>query len=618
MSDIMFVKDAAKLWGLTERRVTELCKSGKIIGAKKEGRTWVIPSQTSKPADKRIKSGCYKNTPKTKLPLPIGIADYRSASTEYYYVDKTLMLKDLIDEKASISLFTRPRRFGKTLNMDMIKTFFEKSKEDTSVYFKNKKIWSYGKKYQNYQGKYPVIFLSFKDIKYATWLDTFLSIKELFSKEAYRHIELETSEKCNKYEKETFSKLLSKDLTEIELANILLDLTRMLYNHYSVKPIIIIDEYDIPIQQGYINNFYDKVISFMRNLFSAGFKDNSYLTFGIMTGILRVSKESIFSGLNNLTINSVLDNKYSSYFGFTHDEVKEMLNYYDASLKYDEICTWYDGYKFGNTEIFNPWSVVNYLNNQCEARMFWGFTSSNDIIGEILNEANKDIYNKLTSLINGTHLTTSIDTGVIYPQIKTNPSTIFSFLLVTGYLKPIRITPSFDGNFMCEVSLPNKEITYIYKKEILNKLEYIFKENLTTPIQEALFSKDNVKLKCELENLLLSSASYFDTLNENFYHGLMLGICALFNDTYVTSNKESGEGRYDIELKPFSKDLPAILIELKHEKTSTTEKLKRLAKDAYDQIIIKKYDTNLLNEGYKTIYKYGIAFSGKLVEAVVE
>lgn len=618
MSNIMFVKDAAKLWNLTERRVSELCKNGEIIGAKKEGRTWIIPSNTKKPIDKRIKSGVYKCVNKTRLPLPIGIASYPLASSEYYYVDKTLMIKDFIDEKAFISLFTRPRRFGKTLNMDMLKTFFEKTDEDTSVYFKDKLIWKCGEKYQKYQGKYPVIFLSFKDIKYTTWLDTFQSIKELFSKEAYRHIELETSEKCNKYERQTFTKLLSKELSEIELANILLDLTRMLYNHYSVKPIIIIDEYDIPIQQGYINDFYEKVISFMRNLFSAGFKDNPYLTFGIMTGILRVSKESIFNGLNNLTINSVLDNKYSAYFGFTIEEVKKMLEYYDKSTKFDEVCTWYDGYKFGNTEIFNPWSVVNYLNNQCEARMFWGSTSSNDIIGEILSEASKDIYEKLTSLINGSHLTTSIDTGVIYPQIKTNPSTIFSFLLVTGYLKPIKIIPSFDGNFMCEVCLPNKEISYVYKKEIINKLEFIFKENLTTPIQEALFSKDNNKLKKELEKLLLASTSYYDTLNENFYHGLMLGICALFSETYETSNKESGEGRYDIELKPFSKDLPSILIELKYEKASTSEKLKTLAKAAYDQIINNKYDTNLINEGYKTIYKYGIAFSGKHIEIVVE
>ena len=320
MSDTMRVKEAAELWNISERRITTLCKEGKIKGAKKEGRFWLIPADAKKPADKRIRTGAYKKSiHPANLPLPIGISDYRVAVTEYYYIDKTMMIKDFIDERPMVTLFTRPRRFGKTLNMDMLRTFFEKTNEDTSLYFKDNKIWQCGKKYRDYQGKYPVIFVSFKDVKFNTWAETFAAIKDIFANETHRHIELQTSKTLDKYDKKTFEKLLSGDVTEVELSSALCDLSRMLHKHYGVAPIIIIDEYDVPIQQGHMNDYYDSCILFMRNLFSGGLKDNKHLSFGFLTGILRVAKESIFSGLNNLTINSVLDNKYSSYFGFTSD-----------------------------------------------------------------------------------------------------------------------------------------------------------------------------------------------------------------------------------------------------------------------------------------------------------
>ena len=528
------------------------------------------------------------------------------------------MIKDFIDERPMVSLFTRPRRFGKTLNMDMLRTFFEKTDEDTSVYFRDKKIWACGKKYREYQGKYPVIFITFKDVKFNTWEETFNAIKEVFCKEAYRHIELQTSDKCNEYEKKSFEKLLSGVADEVELSNALLDLSQMLHKHHGTAPIIIIDEYDIPIQQGYIKNYYDEVILFMRNLFSGGLKDNKHLSYGFLIGILRVAKESIFSGLNNLTINSVLDNKYSSYFGFTSEEIKEMAEYYGVSDKYDELCEWYDGYRFGKTEIFNPWSVINYFNNGCEPRAFWQSTGSNDIIGEIIAEADKEIYEKLFSLVNGETFTTYIDTGVIYPQIKNNPSTIYSFLLVAGYLKVIKTTPSFNGDFMCEVALPNREISFVYHKEILKQLDNIIPQSTAVSIQEAIFSGNNQKLKELIQTLLTQSVSLFDTAGENFYHGFMLGLCALLGDTFTTSNRESGDGRYDIQLKPAKKNLPGILIELKAEKNCTDEELKKLSETALQQIIDKKYDTEMLTEGIKTIYKYGVAFSGKRVEITVE
>ena len=613
------IQEAAERWNITDRRVTTLCKNGKIKGAEKQGNRWMIPSDTQKPADQRIKTGAYQKTVHVseKLPLPIGVSNYCLASTNYYYVDKTMMIRDFIDERPMVTLFTRPRRFGKTLNMDMLRTYFEKSEKDTSVYFQDKKIWACGQRYRDYQGKYPVIFLTFKDIKFDSWEETFSAIRDIFAKETRRHQELQESEKCDEYSKKIYEKLANGTVSEVELSSALLDLSQMLHIHHGIAPVIIIDEYDTPIQQGYMKGYYDKVISFMRNLFSGGFKDNQHLSFGFLTGILRVAKESIFSGMNNLSINSVLDNKYSTYFGFTPDEVMKLAKYYGAADKYDEICQWYDGYRFGKTEIFNPWSVVNYFSNDCEPRPFWVSTGSNDIIGEVLEEGDEEIYSRLASLVNGETFTTFIDTGVIYPQIKNNPSTIYSFLLMTGYLKVLKTTPSFNGDLMCEVALPNREISLVYNKEILQRLKNLIPESTAIAIQEAIFSGDNERLKTQIQKLLTQSVSFFDTAGENFYHGFMLGLCALLGGVFVTSNRESGDGRYDIQLKPLQKGLPGILIELKAEKNCDNEKLKKLSETALRQICDKKYDTELKAAGVEVIYQYGVAFSGKQVEVSV-
>mgnify|MGYP004513700221 FL=1 len=617
MQRMMSTKEAASLWNISDRQVSKLCGEGKIKGAVKKGRTWAIPVGTEKPTDGRVKPASSLRQP--NLPLPIGISDYRLASTEYYYIDKTMMIKDFLDERPMVSLFTRPRRFGKTLNMDMLRTFFEKTDEDTSVYFKNKNIWACGEKYRSHQGKYPVIFLSFKDIKCDTWEETFDAIKDLFSKEASRHSELKSTDVFNEYEEAYIEKILSGTATPVELSVALANLSMMLHKYHGVAPIIIIDEYDTPIQQGHIKGFYDEIIGFMRNLFSGGLKDNKHLTYGFLTGILRVAKESIFSGLNNLAINSILDTKYSEYFGFTADEVKEIARYYQAEDKYDEICEWYDGYKFGNTEIFNPWSVINYFRNGCQPRAYWQSTGSNDIIGEILGGADETIYEKLNALLQGESFLTYIDTGVIYPQVKSNPSSVYSFLLVAGYLKVIKSEPSFSGDFMCEVALPNKEITFVYNKEILQKLNNIVPQATAISIQEAIYSGDTAALQKNLGTLLMQSVSSYDTVGENFYHGLVLGLCAtLDNRFYITSNRESGEGRYDICLCPKDGKLPGILIELKAAKDCTEDELKQLSEKALTQIDNRKYETELTVKGIRNILKYGVAFSGKKVQITAE
>ena len=620
MANVISVKEAAMRWELAERTVRGLCIGGKIPGAIKSGRSWLIPANAEKPVDNRIKTGAYvraKSRPK-HLPLPVGVSDYRLASTEYYYIDKTMMLKDFIDERPMVTLFTRPRRFGKTLNMDMLRTFFEKTNEDTSKYFKDKKIWEQGEYYRSFQGKYPVIFITLKDVKHNSWDNTFANIGSIISSEYCRHSDLSKSPRLDKKQKDFYDKMVSEKFSAVDLERSLLYLSEMLKKHYGEGAVIIIDEYDTPIQSGHTNGFYDDVIAFMRNLLSGCFKDNKSLAFGFLTGILRVAKESIFSGLNNLTINSVLDNKYSEYFGFTANEVKEMAAYYSAPNKFDEVCEWYDGYRFGKTDIFNPWSVINYFSNDCEPRAFWLSTGSNDIIGEIIKEADNEIYERLSSLVNGGSFTTYIDTSVIYPQIKNNPSSIYSFLLMAGYLKVVKSSVSISGDFMCEVALPNKEISLVYRKEILQKLENLIPQATAIAVEEAIFSGNGEKLRDIISNFLIQSVSTFDAAGENFYHGFMLGVCALFGNSYVTSNRESGDGRYDIALSPKVNNLPGIIIELKAEKNCNENELQELAKTALKQINDKKYDTELKSKGVKTIYKYGVAFSGKHVAVEAE
>ena len=624
MAKFMTTKEASEKWGVSERRINTFCKEGRIPGAYKDkenkNKQWMIPADAVKPADKRLKRDASISLSEKKvasksgkkLPLPIGISDYRKASSEYYYVDKTLLIRDFIDERPQVSLFTRPRRFGKTLNMDMIRVFFERSEEDTSAYFRDKKIWECGKEYQKYQGKYPIIYVTFKDVKCEDWEMAYDLIYKILRNEFERHSELLASDKISAYDKQYLTSVLRGEANENDVACAFLNLSRLLHIHYGVAPMIIIDEYDTPIQQGHVRGYYDKVINFMRTLFSGGLKDNPHLSYGFLTGILRVAKESIFSGLNNIKVNSVLDNRYSEYFGFTSEEVQEMAEYYGAPEKYDELCEWYDGYRFGKTEIFNPWSVIGYFNNECIPRAFWQSTGSNDIISEVLGNATIETYEKLESLMQGKSFVTHIDTGVIYPQLQNNPSSIYSFLLVTGYLKAVTNDQPFGGDYMCEVALPNKEISYVYSKEILYKYENVIPPAAATAIQEAIYTMDIPKLQNKLETFLLQTISFHDAANETFYHGLILGLLAMLDNQYhITSNREAGNGRFDIQMLPLNKKLPGILIELKAGKDCTEGQLNELAETALTQINDRQYDVEMSAQGVKDILKYGIAFSEK-------
>ena len=630
MTDIRYIstKEAAGIMGLSIRRVVGLCNTGKLEGALRKGRNWRVPEETVY---------AYLGTAKPKegnvgiLSCAVGNTSYMDVVKNSYYVDKTLLIRDLIDDQVPVILFTRPRRFGKTLALDMLKTFFEKTKEDTSIYFKDKQIWSCGEKYQKMQGAFPVISITFKDAKFSDWASTYAAIKNVIRDEFMRHDELFTSDRLNPVEQDYLSRMQTDELSDVEYTRSLLNLGRMLEKHHQSKVVILIDEYDTPIQQGHSRSFYNKVITFMRNFMSGGLKDNPSLAFGVLTGILRVSKENLFSGLNNPIVNSVLDEKYSKYFGFTVDEVNTMAAYYGQEAKLEELREWYDGYRFGSTEIYNPWSVANYFYNNCQAKPYWTNTSDNEIIREIMISLTPDIAENLFALLQGQTVQASLNMDVIYPRITDGTDTIFSFLLLAGYLKPVSDAVETEFGTFMELALPNKEIRRVYNTEILSWLRGTVDGNVMAGLEKALYLNDGKKLQEFLRKYMITCISCFDGAaegrtrfggpwlcadrsgTETFYHGMMLGLAAgMSSRYYIRSNRESGEGRFDLVLEPKVHSLPGIIMEFKATKNDAG--LSASADEALKQIEDKHYDTDMKDRGIKEIVKYGIAFAGKNVE----
>lgn len=613
-------KEKALEWNVSPRSVNDMCKKGRIQGAIKEKGSWLIPDDSPKPMDGRVSNGKYikKNmVAKAEVKsLPIGISDYVRAQEEYYYVDKTLLIKEFLDKKPLVSLFTRPRRFGKTLNMDMLKVFFEISDKNTSKYFADKNIWQCGEEYRSHQGKYPVIFLTFKDVKFDTWDVTIDKIRGLLQEEYGRHQELLNSDKLSQYEKEYFTKIISATANEVELTSSLERLSKMLASHYDKAPVIIIDEYDTPIQEGYSKDFYDEIIGFMRYFFSGAFKDNKNLSYGFLTGILRIAQESIFSGLNNLTVNSLMDEEYDSFFGFTESEVKAMLSYYGVSDKEEELKDWYDGYLFGSEEIYNPWSVINYISKGCIPQAYWVNTGKNEILDDVLRVATDDITERLYDLLQGERVVARIDQNVVYRSLAEDPANIYSLLLVAGYLKTPKKELQADGSYLCEVSIPNREIATVYKSEILSHFLQTGAITRTTAnkIAESLYANDYKKLQSAIGEYMDKSIGFFDGGAEGFYHGLMLGLIALMDNQYkIKSNRESGDGRFDVSLIPREKRYPGIILELKWKEKLSDVELEKWSNEALKQIGELRYDSEMKEDGITEILKFGIAFSGKKV-----
>ena len=604
-------KEAAKILGLSTRRVVGMCNEGDFVDAIKDGRQWRISEEQV--YDRIYSVGASGDVGGATRPCAIGNTSYIDVVKTSYYVDKTLLIRDLIDDQVPVLLFTRPRRFGKTLALDMIKSYFEKTETDTSVYFRNKKIWTCGEKYRRLQGAFPVISITFKDAKFSDWESTYEAIKYIIRDEFMRHDELFVSTSLNLAEKDYLLKLQADQLNEVEYTRALLNLSRMLEKHHQSKVIVLVDEYDVPIQQGHSRKFYNEVIDFMRNLLSGGLKDNSSLALGVLTGILRVSKENLFSGLNNIVVNTVLDEKYSEYFGFTEDEVKRMAEYYGKSDKLEEIAEWYDGYRFGNQEIYNPWSVATYFYNKCQAKPYWTNTSENEIIREILSSLTPEIADNLVSILQGKPVQASLNMDVIYPRINDGVDTIFSFLLVAGYLKTTSKVAETEIGTFAELALPNREINRVYNTEIISWMKENLDGNVVSDLEKALYNSDSIKVKESLRNFMITCISSFDGAAEGFYHGMMLGLVAgMSSRYYVRSNRESGEGRLDLVLEPKLKNLPGIIMEFKAVKDEGS--LAKAAEKALAQIDAKNYDADLQDRGINDIAKYGIAFAGKKVE----
>ncbi len=550
--------------------------------------------------------------------LPIGIDDFKKIVEEYYYfIDKTEMIKDLLTYKTEVTLITRPRRFGKTLNMSMLRYFFEKTELNHHSLFQNLKI-SKDEDMMKHCGRYPVLFLTLKDVKCNTWQETYQKIKGLIIDEFTKHDYLLEGDILKSTEKKYYQRVLDNVMTLSDAEETLKKLSCYLERYHKEKVIILIDEYDTPIDSGFHSSFYEQVVSFFRNFFSAALKGNSSLKFSVLTGIIRVSKESIFSGLNNISVFSVIDEDYCQYFGFTQDEVTQLTKDYDCQQHLPQIKTWYNGYQFGDLEIYNPWSILNFLRKKCVYMPYWVNTSSNLLIHKLLKRLQKEQTQALKSLLEGNSIETIINPEITYKDIEENhynSSHIYSFLLACGYLK-VQEKKLQGGKWKVKVKIPNEELYSIFEDEILTSLHENLYSDQLLHFLEALLQQETQTIKQFLEQLLLESISNFDTL-ERFYHGLMLGLVVSFREYYqIRSNRESGEGRYDLMLLPKEKEKPGILFEFKIKEA--TETLEHAADRALKQIQEKKYDTELLQAKVSYVIKYGIAFDKKKVAVKVK
>ena len=550
--------------------------------------------------------------------LPIGIDDFKKIVEEdYYFIDKTEMIKDLLTYKTEVTLITRPRRFGKTLNMSMLRYFFEKTELNHHSLFQNLKI-SKDEDMMKHCGRYPVLFLTLKDVKCNTWQETYQKIKGLIIDEFTKHDYLLEGDILKSTEKKYYQRVLDNVMTLSDAEETLKKLSCYLERYHKEKVIILIDEYDTPIDSGFHSGFYEQVVSFFRNFFSAALKGNSSLKLSVLTGIIRVSKESIFSGLNNISVFSVIDEDYCQYFGFTQDEVTQLTKDYDCQQHLPQIKTWYNGYQFGNLEIYNPWSILNFLRKKCVYMPYWVNTSSNLLIHNLLKRLQKEQTQALKSLLEGNSIETIINPEITYKDIEENhynSSHIYSFLLACGYLK-VQEKKLQGGKWKVKVKIPNEELYSIFEDEILTSLHENLYSDQLLHFLEALLQQETQTIKQFLEQLLLESISNFDTL-ERFYHGLMLDLVVSFREYYqIRSNRESGEGRYDLMLLPKEKEKPGILFEFKIKEA--TETLEHAADRALKQIQEKKYDTELLQTKVSYVIKYGIAFDKKKVAIKVK
>lgn len=545
-------------------------------------------------------------------PLPIGVENFEEIITKgYYYVDKTLLIKDLIDLRAKVNLFTRPRRFGKTLNMSMLRYFFEKSDEDRSSLFAGTKIMDAGELYLKEMGQYPVISLSLKSMKQASYESAFHCLKEEIAKEFKKHPRL-IEQLGSDDDRTKYNLLMNRKAEEEEYLTSLKFLSECLYSFYGCKTVILIDEYDVPLENAYFHGFYDKMVSLIRSLFESVLKTNDTLEFAVITGCLRISKESIFTGLNNLRVISILDKSYAEHFGFTPDEVDQMLVHYGLEENREAVRNWYDGYRFGDTEVYNPWSVINYMDSCYKdknefPRPYWSNTSSNSIVRTLVERADLSVKQEIESLIEGGTITKPIHEDITYDDMDSTQDNLWNFLFFTGYLK--KISEQQDGEeILVKMAIPNSEVRYIYKNTVLRWFEEKTKGKELTPLYDSILNGDREKIAEILSENLMETISFYD-YQESYYHGFLAGMLKHIGNYIVQSNRESGNGRPDLLIKYPSVRGKAVILELKVARSY--QELEKKCDEALRQIEERNYEAALRQEGYTEILKYGVAFYRK-------
>lgn len=553
-----------------------------------------------------------------KKPLPAGVDNFAKIIREgYYYVDKTMLIKELMDLKGEVNLFTRPRRFGKTLNLSMLRYFFEDTgdadtNEENKLLFNGLKIMEQGRKYTNHMGSYPVINLTFQSAKQPAFETAYEKIKMAIADEFQRHQYILEDENINEEDKKLFQKIADRKAGYADYSGALEFLSKCLYKAVKKKTVILIDEYDVPLENAYFRGFYEKMTDFIRSLSESALKTNDYLHFAVITGCLRISKESIFTGLNHLNIISVLDKKYSEHFGFTQQEVIEMMSYYKAENRFPAMKEWYDGYLFGDTQVYNPWSVVKFLYDlysdvNAFPHPYWVNTSSNDIIKELVAGADRETKGQIERLLNGETLDIQLHEEVTYEDIRSNGGNLWNFLLFTGYLT--KESEYLNGKYIfLKVRIPNTEVMTIYENTILNWFQDRIKKENFHDLYRAMEEGNSEKMADILNAQLFDTISFFDNA-ENFYHGFLTGILSQSENYLVKSNRETGNGRSDIVVKSPSLRGRSFIVEVKA--SDSIDNLEKDAQKALEQIYNRRYMDELRSEGYRKTDCYGISFCRK-------
>ncbi len=547
--------------------------------------------------------------------MPIGVDDFKELRENYYFIDKTDFIRQLIDDHSKVTLITRPRRFGKTLTMSMLEYFFSiDKKEESKDLFHGLAVEKAGVSYMKHRGVYPVIFISLKDGQSPSW-EQMLNFFRLFLRRLYlQYAYLMKADTLDDCMKEDYYRIVNRQADQTEMAFALTRLMEMIQAYYGQPVILLLDEYDAPIQYAWDHGYYDQCIGFMRQFLSSALKTNRALNFAVLTGVLRVAKESIFSGLNNLSVCSVLTRKYSNILGFTPAETAVMAEDLGVEKKLPELRQWYDGYRFGTDDIYNPWSVINYMDNECTPMPYWVHTSGNYILKQLLSHADCLRIKELQGLLDGKTVTVSLNETVIYDQIEKDASALYTLLLTTGYLTIESASPTTYNRY--SLRIPNEEIKQVYGQEILNTIAVGADRNTFDTLFDALFSGQEKDFEDRLQQILLRFASTYDTANkESFYHGFMLGISALFLDKQyiVESNRESGYGRFDIAIFPKDTQKAGVILEFKA--ADKMDSLEEKAGEALQQIQDKQYEVEFAKRDITNLWKYGVAFCGKQVYA---